>query len=360
MVRGALRRPGRALAAVTMVLGIVLLAQAAAAAPNLSGTDALTQAPSGIVDAPALESQVPLMLELKQPAAAEVYAAQKDSGASNAAAGQDAAAQKDRNEAAQAAVLALLAARNVDVLYQVQTAYNGIAVQASPALADELGNLPGVEAVHQISLELRSNANTVPLIGAPAVWQSTGHAGEGIRIGVIDTGIDYVHTNFGGTGSAADLALARSAATNPPSDTTSHPSGFSVVNASGTQLYPTAKVAGGFDFAGDAYTGSGGGATPHPDPNPEDCPSSLGGGHGSHTSGTAAGYGVNADGTTYAGPYDSATPFSTLRIGPGVAPKAQLYMLRVFGCTGSTGLTTQAIDWAVDPNGDGNRAITST
>jgi hypothetical protein len=36
------------------------------------------------------------MLELKQPAAAEVYAAQKDSGASNASAGQDADENADR------------------------------------------------------------------------------------------------------------------------------------------------------------------------------------------------------------------------------------------------------------------------
>ena len=28
--------------------------------------------------------------------------------------------------------------------------------------------------------------------------------------------------------------------------------------------------------------------------------------------------------------------------------------MKVFGCTGSTGLTTQAINWAVDPNGDGD------
>src|SRR6185503_21387620 len=47
-------------------------------------------------------------------------------------------------------------------------------------------------------------------------------------------------------------------------------------------------------------------------------------------------------------------PFSSLSIGPGVAPKAMLYALKVFGCSGSTGLTTQAINWAVDPNGDGD------
>ena len=56
----------------------------------------------------------------------------------------------------------------------------------------------------------------------------------------------------------------------------------------------------------------------------------------------------------YAGPWDASTPFGSLRIGPGVAPGAKLYALRVFGCTGSTNAVTEALDWAADPNGDGN------
>ncbi|HEU4864255.1 MAG TPA: S8 family serine peptidase, partial [Candidatus Limnocylindria bacterium] len=40
------------------------------------------------------------------------------------------------------------------------------------------------------------------------------------------------------------------------------------------------------------------------------------------------------------------------RIGPGVAPKAELYALRVFGCEGSTDVTVEAIDWAVEHDMD--------
>ena len=47
-----------------------------------------------------------------------------------------------------------------------------------------------------------------------------------------------------------------------------------------------------------------------------------------------------------------------MRIGPGMAPKALLYALKVFGCpTGGAGrrcLRAPALDWALDPNGDGN------
>jgi subtilisin family serine protease len=43
-----------------------------------------------------------------------------------------------------------------------------------------------------------------------------------------------------------------------------------------------------------------------------------------------------------------------MRIGPGTAPKALLYALKVFGCDGSTNVTAQALDWALDPDGDGD------
>ena len=117
-------------------------------------------------------------------------------------------------------------------------------------------------------------------------------------------------------------------------------------------MFPSAKVVGGHDFVGNAYNADP--ADPaydpvaRPDDNPLDC-----NGHGSHVAGTSAGYGVNADGTTYTGGYGPGLDPKTLRIGPGMAPEADLYALKVFGCEGSTDVTMQAIEWALDPNGDG-------
>jgi hypothetical protein len=37
-----------------------------------------------------------------------------------------------------------------------------------------------------------------------------------------------------------------------------------------------------------------------------------------------------------------------------MAPGAVLYALKIFGCTGSTDATSSALDWAADPNGDGD------
>ncbi len=225
---------------------------------------------------------------------------------------------------------------NVEVLYQVTNVLNGIAVRTDEAGAEQIRRIPGVKSVTVMELHERAHFGSVPLIGAPEVWESYGVLGEGIKVAVIDSGIDYLHTNFGGPGTPEAYEL----------DTTEL-----------NEYFPNVKVAGGWDFAGDDYDASSDDPrrnTPRPDPNPLDCPAHLGGGHGTHVAGTIGGYGVNADGTTYQGPYDDSIPLDSMRIGPGVAPMAELYALRVFGCSGSTGLTVQALDWVVDPNGDGD------
>lgn len=223
---------------------------------------------------------------------------------------------------------------NAKVIYRTQRVYNGIAVRVNANQLANIRRLSGVKAIHQLNTKHLDNASSVPLIGAPELWNGSGldTTGEGIKIGVIDTGIDYVHTNFGGTGLDADYAR------NDETIITDN------------VIFPSAKVVGGYDFAGDDYDANDPALEiPAPDPDPQDC-----NGHGSHVAGTSAGYGVNADGSTYTGAYGPSTPFNSLRIGPGVAPEAELYALKVFGCDGSTDVTDAAIEWAVDPNGDGD------
>jgi len=41
---------------------------------------------------------------------------------------------------------------------------------------------------------------SVPLINADNVWSSFGADGTGTYVGVVDTGIDYTHPDFGGDG----------------------------------------------------------------------------------------------------------------------------------------------------------------
>jgi hypothetical protein len=283
-----------------------------------------------------------VMVELDGAPAVVAYSQARENAA--AGVGADAAAvgaarsQVAAIESAQQGVLSGLRGLKVDVLYRVQRAYNGIAVRATARQLGALRALPGVKAVHRITPLYPTNWNSVPFIGAPAVWvNGLGHSGTGVKVGVIDTGIDYLHSNFGGPGAAADYH-----GLDP-----GNPASYNVFNTVGDDPnYPGFKVAGGTDFVGDAYNGSN---TPVPDDDPMDC-----NGHGSHVAGTIGGLGVNADGTTYSGAYGPGTPFSTLKIGPGVAPTVTLYALRVFGCGGSTGVVPEALDWAVDPNGDGD------
>ena len=192
-----------------------------------------------------------VMLELAGEPSAVTYTKARSLGASKADAGKAGKASKERNEQAQGAVLADLQSAGIDAtpLYQVQSAYNGIAVQAAPGTIDELAALPGVAAVHVIPLVELDNHSSVPLIGALQAWGTYGKTGTGMSIAVIDTGIDYVHRDFGGSGSSADYAVARSAAANLPSPTSDNPAGFSIPG-----IYPSAKVVGGLDFAGDNYT----------------------------------------------------------------------------------------------------------
>ena len=268
--------------------------------------------------------EVAVMLELDVPPASVAYSSAPNPR--NARSSTRAAIS--RVERAQAIVRAQLG--SATEIYSATTVYAGIAVRATTSDLDRLASMSGVKAVHRLVAKQRDNFAAVPLISAPQAWVDTGFTGEGITIGIIDTGIDYTHADFGGPGTVAayNSALANK-------------------DAGGSPTYPDpAKIAGGYDFAGNAYDGFN---ESTPDNNPLDC-----GGHGTHVAGSAAGYGIAADGTTYRGPWSEDTPFATMGIGPGVAPEATLYALKIFGCEGSTNLVIPALEWAADPNGDGD------
>lgn len=222
------------------------------------------------------------------------------------------------------------------VIYRTHSVLAGVGVSANAEDKDQLGRIPGVRAVYPVAPKQLSNSSAVPLQAAPAAWQATGFLGQGQRIAVIDTGLDYTHSSFGGPGTTAAYDEAHAAGDQPPDP----------------DLFSADKLVGGIDLVGDDYNASPGEGfqpVPHPDPNPIDCE-----GHGSHVSGSAAGYGVKVDGSTYDGGYDDTTDFAGLKIGPGMAPEAGIYAIKVFGCEGSTNVVAEAIDHAVDPNGDGD------
>jgi minor extracellular serine protease Vpr len=243
----------------------------------------------------------------------------------------DRAAIRANLKSKQDAISGGIASSGASVIGKAQDAYNGILVHAPESALASIAALPGVTGIDRVGLQsVPDNVNGVQLIQAPTAWGSSSNlTGKGVKVAVIDTGVDYTHADFGGPGTAAAWNAAKANSTGP-----ADPSLFG----------PTApKVKGGYDFSGDAYDAGIAGSTPQPDSNPLDC-----NGHGTHTSGTATGFGVLSTGATYTGTYGASTITGNgWKVGPGVAPKADLYMYRIFGCEGSSDLAILAINRAV-------------
>lgn len=191
------------------------------------------------------------------------------------------------------------AARAMGISYKERYSYdvlfNGFAVEVEPGQRASLARIAGVKAMYPVEVvqgptpeqreQIRADlATALAMTGANVAQNSLGLTGAGIKVGVIDTGIDIDHPAFGGSGS------------------------------NGTTPFPSARVAYGYDFVGDAYNADPSSPAfnpvPTPDPNPDDC-----GGHGSHVAGIV---GANGGGLT------------------GVAPGVTFGAYRVFGCAGST------------------------
>ncbi|NUU74504.1 S8 family serine peptidase [Paenibacillus xylanilyticus] len=93
---------------------------------------------------------------------------------------------------------------NHEVLENYAYALNGVAIEVDGNQMGQLLRIPGVVSVYpdlEITLAPENDEvnpymkDTAPFIGAPEVWD-LGYKGEGIKVGVIDTGIDYEHPNL--------------------------------------------------------------------------------------------------------------------------------------------------------------------
>lgn len=228
------------------------------------------------------------------------------------------------------------------VLYTTHNTMRGVALYGNVEQIRALANRSDVERISIIEDMAPQNSGTLIDTDTLSVWAqqhaqntaSTGYTGKGVKIVVLDTGIDYTHADLGGPGTKEAYEKAKASDTIPE----------------GT--YDPKKFLGGYDLVGDDYNSAKKEtSTPHPDANPLDC-----GGHGSHVAGTAAGYGVNADGSTFHGDYSKLTEqqLKDMKIGPGSAPDAQLIGLRIFGCKGTTAFVPLGLDRVLDPNDDGD------
>jgi len=193
---------------------------------------------------------------------------------------------------------------NARVLGQVQMVLNAVFVEVDAAALPTLAQDRDVVRVARVSNYEMDLSETVPYIGASYV-HTAGIDGSGIRVAVLDSGIDYTHANLGGGGTPADYNAAYA-------DFTARDG-----------LFPTAKVVEGYDFVGEIWPF--GFLAPDEDPIDFD-------GHGSHVADIIGG-------------------------GGGVAPGVELYAVKVCSAvsTSCSGVAMiYGMEFAVDPNGDGD------
>jgi minor extracellular serine protease Vpr len=152
--------------------------------------------------------------------------------------------QRDFRQAASRAPL------RIEERFAYQDLFNGFSVRVEPAGIAGLARLPGVKAVYPVVTATVPEtepavepelATALAMTGADIAQSEGGLTGTGVRVAVMDTGIDYDHSDLGGC------------------------------------FGPGCRVATGHDFVGNDYTA---GRTPVPDDDPDDCQ-----GHGTHVAG---------------------------------------------------------------------------
>ena len=206
----------------------------------------------------------------------------------------------------------------LDVHYQYTWLLNGIAAEVPYGTIDEIEAVKGVEdVILQPVYDVceTSEPNTVAdgvMIGRDATW-ADGYTGKGIKIAIVDTGLDADHQNFGAL--AADKLTDDSATKDTISSVIGQLNASTLYSGLTTDdVYYSTKVAYGFNYVDANLT--------------IDHSSDEEGDHGTHVAGIAA---ANDLGNGEA---------------VGVAPDAQLYVMKVFGANG--GAYTEDILAAVE------------
>ena len=211
-------------------------------------------------------------------------------------------------ERSHVAVKAALRARDIAVTGETHILLNALFVEADPAQLAVLRALPGVRYVVREPRFHLSLDRAEQLIGVPAAWNLINggmtNAGAGIKIGVIDTGIEATHPAF-------------------QDPTMQAPANYPVCSVFQAPLMPldctlftNNKVIVARSYVVPLAAGAG--ANPAANSRPDDVTPRDRVGHGTAVAMAAAG-------ARNAGPSDTIT---------GVAPKAYLGSYKVFGSPG--------------------------
>ena len=206
-------------------------------------------------------------------------------------------AHRAKVELAQRTVLSELARQKVVVHRALTTLANAIYVDAAKADPAALAAIPGVRRVQFLPMVRRDLNAAVDLVNASAAWGAVGgasNAGAGVKIGIIDSGIDQTHPGFNDAGFTA-------------------PSGF----PKGDTAYTNKKVIVARSYV-DSLIGTNPVSTTPDDRSPRDRI-----GHGTAIAMIAAGV-------------QNQSPLGSIQ---GIAPKAWLGNYKIFGSPGINEVT---------------------
>src|SRR5262245_57826884 len=127
----------------------------------------------------------------------------------SAAVGEGRGSSKAQLQAEQAAFIARAqsVAPNARVLGSVQLVLNAVFLEVDASEVDAIARDVAVTRVAAVGDYQTDLTETVPYIGAAAL-QGAGGTGAGVRVAVIDSGVDYTHANLGGAGTVAAYTAA--------------------------------------------------------------------------------------------------------------------------------------------------------
>ncbi|MFB3829239.1 MAG: S8 family serine peptidase [Bryobacteraceae bacterium] len=210
--------------------------------------------------------------------------------------------------AAQSTLRRELAARGFRETGSVERILNAVFVQTTPDRVDELKGLPGVAGVVRMRMRYPKLNRAVELVNAPAAWNALGgvqNAGEGMKIAIIDSGIDQNHPAF-------------------QDPTLTPPAGYPICQG-GDCSFTNSKVIVARSYIRQVAAGFG--ANPAAESRPDDYTPRDHVGHG-----TALG--MIAAGNTNTGPAATIT---------GMAPRAFLGNYKIFGTPAINGGTSSDV-----------------
>lgn len=220
-----------------------------------------------------------------------------------------AAAARAQLGAQQNLLRAALEERQFSVTGASSVLLNAVFVTATPDRVTELENLPGVAGVVRLRKYKKLLNKALPLTGADLAWPGVGgfsNAGKGIKIGILDTGVDQMHPSL-------------------QDNTLQAPAGFPKCDTpANCQDFTNSKVIVARSYVRQLAVGTG---TINPAiSTPDDYSARDRSGHGTAVATAAAG--ISSAG---------AVPIS------GVAPKAWLGSYKVFGSPEVNDVTTDDV-----------------